>query len=42
MSIDFMPYVFNAAENIWRIPAGCDTDDDLWRDKQGEKNRQSA
>jgi hypothetical protein len=28
MSIDFMPYVFNAAENIWRIPAGCDTDDD--------------
>jgi len=28
MSIDFMPYVFNAAENIWSIPAGCDTDDD--------------
>lgn len=28
MSICFMPYVHNAADNLWTIAPGCDTDDD--------------
>lgn len=28
MSIDFMPYVFEATENMWLIPDACDTDDE--------------
>jgi hypothetical protein len=28
MSISFHPYVFDAADNTWRIPPACDTDDE--------------
>lgn len=28
MSISFHPYVFDTADNTWRIPAACDIDDE--------------
>ncbi|MCW8309355.1 hypothetical protein AruPA_20235 [Acidiphilium sp. PA] len=28
MSISFMPYVLNTADNVWTIAPGCETDDD--------------
>lgn len=28
MSITFMPYVHQAKDDVWRIPASCDRDDD--------------
>jgi hypothetical protein len=28
MSITFMPYIHHAKDDVWRIPASCDRDDD--------------